>query len=59
MLSGIGDPKELKAAGVEPMVDLPGVGKNFHNHVLTGVIHEVAAAGPAGPARTCRRARSS
>ena len=40
MLSGIGDPTDLKAAGIETVVDLPGVGKNFHNHVLTGVIHE-------------------
>ncbi len=46
LLSGIGDPKELKAVGVEPLVDLPGVGRNFHNHVLTGVIHESPAAGP-------------
>ena len=48
MLSGIGDPKELKAAGVEPTVDLPGVGKNFHNHVLTGVIHECTQPVPPG-----------
>jgi alcohol oxidase len=33
--SGIGDPKKLKAAGVEPKVDLPGVGLNFQDHYLT------------------------
>ena len=48
LLSGIGDPKELKAVGVEPLVDLPGVGRNFHNHVLTGVIHESLLPVPAG-----------
>ena len=48
LLSGIGDAKELKAVGVEPLVDLPGVGRNFHNHVLTGVIHESPLPVPAG-----------
>jgi choline dehydrogenase len=48
MLSGIGDAKELKAAGVEPTIDLPGVGKNFHNHILTGVIHESPKPVPPG-----------
>jgi choline dehydrogenase len=48
LLSGIGDPKELKAAGIDPLVDLPGVGKNFHNHVLTGVIHESPQPVPQG-----------
>lgn len=31
----IGDPEKLKAAGVEPIVDLPGVGLNFQDHYLT------------------------
>jgi choline dehydrogenase len=30
--SGIGDPDELRAAGVEPTISLPGVGKNLHDH---------------------------
>ena len=29
-------------------MDLPGVGKNFHNHVLTGVIHESPQPVPPG-----------
>ena len=33
--SGIGDPEKLKAAGVETVVDLPGVGLNFQDHYLT------------------------
>ena len=40
MLSGIGDPDQLGEHGIRPMVPLPGVGQNFHNHVLTGVIAE-------------------
>lgn len=30
--SGIGDPAELRAAGVEPLHALPGVGRNLHDH---------------------------
>jgi choline dehydrogenase-like flavoprotein len=48
LLSGIGDAKELRALGIEPTVDLPGVGRNFHNHVLTGVIHESPQPVPPG-----------
>ena len=33
--SGIGNPEKLKAVGVEPKVDLPGVGLNFQDHYLT------------------------
>ncbi|HAQ35068.1 MAG: glucose-methanol-choline oxidoreductase [Maricaulis sp.] len=32
-LSGIGDPDWLKAAGVAPEVDLPGVGRNLQDHL--------------------------
>jgi choline dehydrogenase len=30
--SGIGDSSELRAAGISPMHDLPGVGRNLHDH---------------------------
>lgn len=30
--SGIGDPEDLHAAGVRPVLDLPGVGRNLHDH---------------------------
>ena len=40
MLSGIGPQGQLQQFGIEPRVDLPGVGENFHNHVLAGVICE-------------------
>jgi choline dehydrogenase len=48
LLSGIGEEAELTALGIEPTVELPGVGKNFHNHVLTGVIHESPQPVPPG-----------
>ncbi len=32
MRSGVGDPTELHAAGVTPTLDLPGVGRNLHDH---------------------------
>ncbi|MEO8669231.1 MAG: GMC family oxidoreductase N-terminal domain-containing protein, partial [Bauldia sp.] len=40
MLSGIGDAEDLAALGIEALVDLPGVGKNLQDHLLTFVIHE-------------------
>ncbi|PWE54750.1 choline dehydrogenase [Metarhizobium album] len=33
LLSGIGPADELKAVGVKPLLDLPGVGKNLQDHV--------------------------
>jgi choline dehydrogenase len=38
--SGIGDAHHLSEFGKPVIVDLPGVGQNFHNHVLTGLIAE-------------------
>jgi choline dehydrogenase len=32
--SGIGDPAELRALGIEPTLDLPGVGRNLHDHPM-------------------------
>jgi choline dehydrogenase len=40
LLSGIGNPEHLKQHGIDVKVDLKGVGENFHNHVLTGLIYE-------------------
>ena len=40
MLSGIGEAEHLEEFGIDVLVDLPGVGENFHNHVLTGLIYE-------------------
>jgi choline dehydrogenase len=38
MLSGIGEPDQLRAAGVEPRHDLVGVGTNLQDHLACGVI---------------------
>ncbi|WP_214412426.1 GMC family oxidoreductase [Sphaerisporangium fuscum] len=40
MLSGIGDPDELRAAGVEPRHELPGVGRNLMDHLASAVLLE-------------------
>jgi choline dehydrogenase-like flavoprotein len=34
--SGIGSPADLRAAGIAPRSDLPGVGRNLHDHLLSG-----------------------
>jgi choline dehydrogenase len=50
LLSGIGPADELRAAGVDVVHDLPGVGRNLHDHVLSPVIfsaeREIAAPAP-------------
>lgn len=46
LLSGIGSPEQLRQHGIDVLVDLPGVGENFHNHVLTGLIYETTRAVP-------------
>jgi choline dehydrogenase len=48
MLSGIGDPAHLREYGIPVVAELPGVGRNFHNHVLTGVIRECIRPVPPG-----------
>jgi choline dehydrogenase-like flavoprotein len=39
LLSGIGPGEELRALGLEVLLDLPGVGRNLHDHILSPVIH--------------------
>ncbi|MEJ2890622.1 GMC family oxidoreductase [Actinomycetospora aeridis] len=46
--SGIGPADELRAVGVDPVHDLPGVGRNLHDHLLLGVVYEAAEPLPAG-----------
>jgi choline dehydrogenase len=41
-LSGLGNPSLLGEHGIAVLQALPGVGENFHNHVLTGVIQEAS-----------------
>jgi choline dehydrogenase len=40
-LSGIGDPADLKAAGVDTLHALPGVGKNLQDHCDLDIIYEL------------------
>jgi choline dehydrogenase len=54
MVSGIGATHNLRPYGIQVQAKLPGVGENFHNHVLTGVIRagkqRVPTGNPAWPA---------
>jgi len=38
MLSGIGDAEELRALGLTATLDLPGVGRNLHDHLACPVV---------------------
>ena len=38
MLSGIGDPEHLKANGIVPLHDLPGVGRNLQDHLQARLV---------------------
>jgi choline dehydrogenase len=40
--SGIGPADELRALGIAGVADVPGVGRNLHDHLLMGVIWEAA-----------------
>ena len=41
-LSGIGDPEVLKKAGIECIVKNDKVGANFQDHVLGGMLYDLA-----------------
>jgi choline dehydrogenase len=49
LLSGIGDPQQLRRWQIPVISPLRGVGENFHDHVLAGVI--AAASRPVPPGR--------
>ena len=49
--SGVGPADELRALGVDVVLDLPGVGRNLHDHLLSPVVFETT------PARWGRRRR--
>ena len=49
MLSGIGGAEQLRAAGVDVRVDLPGVGENLHDHALVPLVYESAKPVPPTP----------
>jgi choline dehydrogenase-like flavoprotein len=41
LLSGLGPADELRAVGVEPVADLPEVGKNLHDHFGIDIVYEL------------------
>jgi choline dehydrogenase len=48
LLSGVGPVDELAAVGVDVVHDLPGVGRNLHDHPLCGVVYEASQEIPPG-----------
>jgi choline dehydrogenase-like flavoprotein len=46
MLSGIGDPAELRGHGIQTKVPLPGVGKNLQDHISADVSYVRKVPGP-------------
>ena len=46
MLSGIGDPDDLAAHDIEVAAELPGVGKNFQDHVSVILLYARSEPGP-------------
>jgi choline dehydrogenase len=37
--SGVGPEAEVRALGVAPVLDLPGVGRNLHDHPMVGLVY--------------------
>jgi choline dehydrogenase len=49
LLSGIGDPQDLSALGIDSVAALPGVGRNLHDHILVrGMCVEASRTIPPG-----------
>jgi choline dehydrogenase len=46
LLSGIGPADELRAVGIEPVVDLPGVGRNLQDHASIAMVYDASGAFP-------------
>lgn len=46
MLSGIGNPAVLKQFGITPVVDLPGVGQNLQDQLVSFVVRPLATLDP-------------
>lgn len=42
LLSGVGPADDLREVGVHAVHDLPGVGRNLHDHPLCGVVYEAS-----------------
>ena len=55
MRSGIGPAADLRACGIEPVRDLPGVGRNLQDHLGPALVYRIRAdggVGTGGPAQT-------
>jgi choline dehydrogenase len=52
MLSGIGEPDDLRALGIAPVHELPGVGRNLHDH--PNIMNEYELRGEEGLTRHIR-----
>ena len=54
LLSGVGPADQLRSVGVDVVVDLPGVGENLHDHLLSPVVfsakREIGPPSPGLPA---------
>ncbi|KAA0099476.1 glucose-methanol-choline oxidoreductase [Mycolicibacterium sp. P1-18] len=48
LLSGVGPAADLETAGIPVIRDLPGVGRNLHDHPLCGIVYEATRPVPAG-----------
>ncbi|XP_018027292.2 glucose dehydrogenase [FAD, quinone]-like [Hyalella azteca] len=46
MLSGIGPKEHLRSVGIKARVDVPGVGKNFHDHITLHGLYWLIKMGP-------------
>jgi choline dehydrogenase-like flavoprotein len=57
LLSGVGPADELRAAGVEPVVDLPEVGRNLQDHAGLLVSYRSATPQLLGPDTSAQEAR--
>jgi len=57
MLSGIGEPDELRALGIAPVHELPGVGRNLHDH--PNIMNEYELRGDEGLTRHIRLDRAA
>lgn len=49
MVSGVGPESHLREHGIDVIADLPGVGKNLHDHVLSNVVYSFSEEGDALP----------
>ena len=49
MLSGIGDAAALRATGITPLIDLPGVGSNLQDHMSVALFYSRQTPGPLHP----------